>query len=160
MPSVGNCCTLVDLQFVFITPLNDFFFNNISLKNSLHYIVHFTREMYWWVCWSAVVELLYFQGIKNKCKTENEKGIHKTIISREGLTAFLFWSLLHIKPGCDYSQIVLSGNTFQMKQHSPLLFFFLSFPLTFFFSLLFWGGGKERWCVPDTAVLAHPSGIW
>lgn len=40
MPSVGNCCTLADLQFVFITPLNDFF-NNTPLKNSVHYILRF-----------------------------------------------------------------------------------------------------------------------
>lgn len=37
MPLVDNCCTLVDLHFFF-------FFNNILLKNSVHYMLHFLRE--------------------------------------------------------------------------------------------------------------------
>lgn len=40
MPSVGNCCTLTGLQFVFITLHNDFF-NNTPLKNSVYYIFVF-----------------------------------------------------------------------------------------------------------------------
>lgn len=44
MPLVGNCCTLVDLQFVFIIALNVFFlsFCNIPLKNAVHYICFYT----------------------------------------------------------------------------------------------------------------------
>lgn len=62
-------------------------------------------------------------------ETENENGAGGgEIISREGLTAFLFWSLLHFQPGCDYSQIMLSGNTSQMQQQlSSSSSFFLFF---------------------------------
>lgn len=84
------------------------------------------------------------------------------IISREELTALLFWSLLHFQPGCDYSQIMLSGNKSQMQQlssSSPLLLSFFSFLFSFSLCVFFFWGGRERWCVPDTAVLAHPSGI-
>lgn len=67
----------------------------------------------------------------------------KRIISRDGLTAFLFWSLLHIQPGCDYYQIVLSGNRSQMHKHSLLLLLFISF--SFFSSnLFFFWGAAER----------------
>lgn len=131
----GNCCTLVHLQFVFITPLNDFF-NNIPLKNSVHYIVYFIREINWWVCRSAVMENI-FEKKKNIRKWKREKAI----ISREELAAFLFWSLLHIQPGCDYSQFVLSDNRSQMHHHS--FFFFFSFSFSFFYSKLFLGS-RER----------------
>lgn len=87
------------------------------------------------------------EKVLKKHKKENERGI----ISTEGLTAFLFWSLLHFQPRCDYSQIVLSGNKSQMHQQ-----FSSSSSL---FSSHFFLDGKKRWFVPDTAVLAHPSGI-
>lgn len=47
MPEVGNCCTLVDLQFVFTALFNDFFFffNNIPIKNSVHSNLHFLSSM-------------------------------------------------------------------------------------------------------------------
>lgn len=46
MPEVGNCCTLVDLQFVFTAPFNDFFFfNNIPIKNSAHSNLRFLSSV-------------------------------------------------------------------------------------------------------------------
>lgn len=83
----------------------------------------------------------YIPDIKKKRKAKNEKGI----ISREGLTAFLFWSLLHMKPEYDYSQIVLSGNRYQIHQHLLLLFFLLlNVLLTLFFPFFVGVGAGKR----------------
>lgn len=73
---------------------------------------------------------------------ERKENTEKGIISKEGLTAFLFWSLLHNQPGCDYSQIALSDNRSQMQ----LIFFFLlsSFSSLKFFFLSFFGEEAER----------------
>lgn len=67
----------------------------------------------------------------------------KGIISREGLTAFLFWSLLHFQPRCDYSQIVLSGKKKSQMQQQFSSSFSLFFLFFLFFFFLFWGAAKR-----------------
>lgn len=67
----------------------------------------------------------------------------KGIIFREGLTAFLFWSLLHFQPRCDYSQIVLSGK--KIPDAKTILFFFL-FVFSFLSSssyFFFWAAKRD-----------------
>lgn len=148
MPSVGNCCTLTGLRFVFITLHNDFF-NNTPLKNSVYYIFVFYTWNKLRVCTSADVENIFWiwkeakiKEIKKNERKKEKKTRKRGIISKEGLTAFLFWSLLHNQPGCDYSQIVLSDNRSQMQ----LIFFFLlsSFSSLKFFFLSFFGEEAER----------------
>lgn len=78
----------------------------------------------------------FFGSIKQKMKTG------RWIISTERLTTFHFWSLVQIQPGCDYSEMVLSGKQIP---HAPTLsssFLFL-LPIYFYF-ILFLGGESER----------------
>ena len=153
MPSVGNCCTLADLQFVFITPLNDFFFNTIPLKNSVHYSLHFIRGINWWVCRSAVENIFWMRKEVKKKRKRSVKQKMKTFPETDELLS----SFGHF---CITSLDVIIARSSQMHQHSSSSSSFFLFSANLF--LFFLGGGRERerWCVPDTAVLAHPSGIW
>lgn len=127
------------------------FFNIIPLKNSARYILHSLREINWWVFRSAFTEniVLISKVLKKSVAHKMKKG--KRIISREGFTAFLFWSLLHFQPWCDHSQIMLSGNKSQTQQQLSSSLLLLSFSL--FFSNLFLGGWQKEmvctwyWCV-------------
>lgn len=137
---MGNCCTLADPQFVFITLLNDFFFFFLiisHLKFSTLYPALHLKE-----CDESEGRVMeHFLGKKQKLSMENEIGENGQMnpfpvrTNRFALVTSAYAAWMWLKPDLVIRQQIRDAPTLFFSSS----FLFLSFILAFFF-----GGGVWR----------------